>query len=199
MVVVLLPILLLELSCKARVQSKADLVKYINDPANGLQKTEEAGGAVVRLTYQPWQLIAAHQFEGVADSSPEREQRIVDLQRKHYFLLSFAKDDKELLRQLPFDRYSEMVQVLSFRMADYVSMMPDEGDAIEPDDCLFQQTYGMSNANTLLLIFDKEKVGKADQLTIRLKEAGLNIGNLNFVVETKDIEQLSSVDYQKLL
>ncbi len=108
-------------------------------------------------------------------------------------MLSLSANHKELLRQLKFTDYSEMVQVLAFRMMEYVSAVPDNGKAVAPEDCLFQQTYGMGTANQLLIVFDRSKLEKANQIEIKIKEFGLNIGNLNYRFNIKDVDDLQNI------
>lgn len=89
-----------------------------------------------------------------------------------------------------------MVQVLAFRMMGYISLIPDDKKPIVPEDCLFQQTYGIAHANQLLIVFDKTKLEAAKQLQIKIKEFGLGIGNLNFQINNKDIQDISSITIQ---
>ena len=112
---------------------------------------------------------------------------------KLFFVLSLSANKKEVLRQLPFDQYSEMVQVLAFRMNEFVKIIPDDGKPVDPTECIFQQTYGMGSANNLLIVFEKAKLMAADNLTVRIKEFGLNTGDLYFKLATKDIKELQNI------
>lgn len=177
-------------SCKKSIKSKSELVEYVNEPKNGLQMSQQVGKVETSLTYKPWQLIAINQqkVKSVAGTSA-----LNDLKNKYFFVLSLSANHKELLRQLKFNDYSEMVQVMAFRMMEYVSAAPDNGKAVAPEDCLFQQTYGMGTANQLLIVFDKLKFEKAKQIEIKIKEFGLNIGNLNYRFNIKDINDLQNI------
>jgi len=180
----------LSASCnKKSIHSKADLITYINDPAHGLKKTNEIGQVKAELLFKPWQLVASN--------GNKKNERASKLQNKYFFVLSLSANDHELLRQLPFDEYSTMVQVLAFRMIEFISIVPDVGKSVEPEDCLFQQTYGMSDANQLLIIFNKANLEKANILNVKINEFGLNIGNLNFKINTSDIKDLPSIALNK--
>src|ERR1700748_3685057 len=161
-------------SCKQKIYTRADLVDYVNDPNNGLRQTKNAGGIQVGLLFQPWQVIMEHKTE--AKGSPLSDT----LKKRYHFILRFSYHNKELLRQLPFDKYSEMVQVMSFRMTDYISIITDSGESTAPLGCFLQQTYGMSNANELLVAFDKRKLEHAKKMKLLVKEFGLNLGDLAY-------------------
>jgi hypothetical protein len=173
-------------SCKKKINTKADLINYINDKKNGLLKSQEIGGIKVELRYKPWQLM-------VINRTDHHQPEIGELKSKYFFVLSLSANNKELLRQLPYNQYSEMVQVLAFRMVNYIAIVPDEEKPVEPQECIFQQTYGTASANQLLLAFDNIKLQNAHKLNIMIKEFGLNIGNLNFQINKKDIDNILTV------
>jgi len=172
------------IDCKKPVRNQAEMITYINDPGNGLRKTEQIGQIKAELTFKPWQLSVLQRKRGV------KEAERTNLKNEMVFVLGLSANNKELLRQLPFDRYSEMVQVLAFRMQEYIDIVPDDGKPVAPMDCRFQQTYGMGAANNVLLVFAKEKLSNASVLKLRVKEFGLNTGNLDFEIDTKDINNI---------
>jgi len=180
-------------SCRKKITNRADLIEYINNPENGLKKTEQIGPVKVALTYKPWQLTVLNQLGNKGKSGNKDKPAITNFTNKLFFVLSLSANNKEILRQVPFSQYSEMVQVLAFRMKEFVELIPDEGKPIEPLDCLFQQTYGMGIANNVLIVFDKQKLLEADNLNIKIKEFGLNTGNLSFNLQTKDINDIQNI------
>jgi hypothetical protein len=176
------------LSCKKKIASKADLITYINDPENGLQKSQQIGKIKAVLTYKPWQLMADKLKPG--DLKITTVNKIKD---NLFFVLSLSANNKELLRQLPFNQYSEMVQVMAFRMGGFIDAVPDNDKSVEPLNCAFQQTYGMGLANNILIVFDKKKLIIANNLRIHIKEFGLNIGDLYFDIDVSDIKHTQNI------
>src|ERR1700754_1305122 len=179
----LLFIMTLSISCGKRVSTKADLTSFVNDPENGLIKTTRVNQINAELKYKPWQLMAI-------GSNRSQMRSVNSFKNKYFFVLSLSAGNKELLKQLSFDQYSEMVQVLSFRMMTYIVLIPDRDKPVIPEDCLFQQTYGLARANQLLIVFDKTKLKKSKQLQIKIKEFGLGTGDLNFQFNTDKIQDL---------
>ncbi|WP_439698631.1 hypothetical protein ACFGVS_10865 [Mucilaginibacter sp. AW1-7] len=177
-------------SCKRKTVSLAGLIAYVNDPENGLQKTQQTGKIKTVLTYKPWQTMM---FNEGGLNNKDRRSDSLKFQDKLFFVFSLSANNKELLKQLEFSQYSEMVQVLAFRMKNFIDVVPDDGKPVEPTDCIFQQTYGMGVANNLLVVFDKEKLMTADNLKFEVREFGLNTGNLNFGIKTKDITDIPAL------
>ena len=172
---------------KKDINNRADLIAYINDPVNGIQKKDSVGKMEAVLSYRPWQMAAFNR----SDLGPnDKSAKSVLAKDKWCFVLSLSANHKELLKQLNFNQYSELVQVFAFRMSEFIKAYPDNGEPVEPLDCLYQQTYGMGIANNLLIVFDRKKLMNANSLHIQVKEFGLNTGDLNFKMNTEDIKSI---------
>lgn len=182
-------------SCNTQIKNKSDLQTYIGDPNNGLTDTVQRSSVLAKLVFQPWQLLAkrvgASKTVAIANTNP--------LSKNLYFVLSLSKDGKELLRQLPFEQYSEMIQVFSFRMQDFISVKADGSESIAPIECLFQQTYGMTEANMLMVVFEKKSMPKCEKLNFYVKEFGLGLGELTFQVKNDEIGHIERLDYLTIL
>lgn len=69
-------------------------------------------------------------------------------------------------------------------------MTTPERDTIELSDFLFDQTYGASDANTVLLAFPKEKLKNKKLIEINIAECGFATGNLKFSFEKEDLDDV---------
>jgi len=185
---------------RQRLMSKREFLKYINDPGHGLVQKTKVKDIDVQISYEPSSLLVAQELTAAG----QRDTSVLHtLEKKYstnyYFLLKFSKNNKELIRQLgSFSQYSDMVQVLSFQMHQFVNLTTAAHDTVEMSDYAFEQTYGMSNANTLLLAFPREKIGKADKVDVNLAECGFGIGSLKFDFDKKDLDQIPRLDYNRL-
>jgi hypothetical protein len=191
-------VLLCACSSTPKTMNQANLVRYVNDKDHGLVKEQEVNGIQLKLSYQPASLLAAKELE----STQQLPQTVIDSVEKkyaknYYFLLKFSKDGKEAIRQLgSFSRYSDMVQVLSFQMHQFVNLTTPQKDTIPLADYLFDQTYGMSDGNTLLLCFDNQKLANKKELEINVAECGFGTGNVKFNFLQKDIDKTPALDYR---
>ncbi|SUJ25583.1 Uncharacterised protein [Sphingobacterium spiritivorum] len=150
--------------------SKEELQDYLNDEMNSFQKSIIHNDVCVSSTYYP-----SAMFSEEFDST-----------NKLYFILNFSYKNKELLANLPQDRYGEMVQLFSFGMQDYIYLL-DNGEKIYPDMVSYSPTYNLSNANTLIVVFDKLNLLKKekDDLILTLDDFGLNLGTIQFVYNSQ--------------
>jgi hypothetical protein len=185
---------------RQRLLSKREFLKYINDPGHGLVQKTKIKDVDVQLSYEPSSLLVAQELSAAGRGDTAT---LHNLEKKYsgnyYFLLKFSKNNKELIRQLgSFSQYSDMVQVLSFQMQQFVNLTTAAHDTVEMSDYAFEQTYGMGNANTVLLAFPKEKIVKANRLDVNLAECGFGIGSMKFDFEKKDLDQIPRLDYNRL-
>ena len=189
----LLVLSIILMSCIKQPKSISDVQMYISDKKNGLVSSKQIGDVVVKLTWQPWQIIASKL------NKSKSAQSLAQLDNNCFFILSFSKDNKELLRQLDFNLYSEMVNVFSFRMQSFISITSSDTISVFPKDCLFQQTYGASDANNLLLIFDNNEIKNMDEFIVSIQEFGLGFGNLKFRINSKNMSQFEKLNLKTQL
>jgi hypothetical protein len=185
-------LLLFCISCRGPIKSREVLLDYINDPAHGLKQIREINTIKAVLTYKPWQLLTPSMRQ-LKTSTPVSGG--FNYNNKLFFVLSLSADQKELLRQLEYGQYSEMVQLMSFRMPDYIKVKTDLGKEYIPENCILQQTYGLANSNSLLIIFKNNELLSSKQLHIKIREFGLNIGNMNFVFDSDNIKNIPEIAF----
>lgn len=182
------------------VMTKEELISYINRSKNGLSAEQEVNGVKVNITYRPASLMVVQE---IGENEEANKNLIDSLTNKYsssyYFFLKFSKNGKELIRQLgDFSRYSDMVQVFSFKMGQFVNLTTPEKDTIMLSDYFFDQNYGMSDGNTILLCFDKSKLKNKNELNINVAECGLGIGNLRFSFSKEKLDKTPCLDYDRL-
>jgi hypothetical protein len=181
--------------------SKEELKAFVREKESGLVQEREVGELKARLQYQPSSLMVAQEL---GEGSEAKDKKLLDsLQKKYkdsyYFLLSFSVKGKEAIRQLgSFERYSDMVSVLSFEMPRFVNLTTEKRDTVELQDYYFDQTYGMSSSSTVLLAFDKEKLRQSSSLQVNLAECGFGVGALKFSFNKQDLDHTPALDYSTL-
>lgn len=186
-------------NCSEKELTPGDLATFISDDDNGLRKTEAINGLSLDVTYRPTDLIIDSQFSNRALS-----QSVLDTLRQHYdgyyyFILSLSThDNEEVLRpnQFSFNQYSELLQRMSFRMHEYVTLVTSTGDSIPLSDYILENTYGLGSANTMLFVFGKEDISPdATWVQINLNEFGLGTGHIRFRFSLEDISNCPSIDF----
>jgi hypothetical protein len=178
------------ISCHNTRLSKQRLLKYI-EKSEAYTKEEDISGIKIRLQYMPNDLLVSQEL-GNGQKKDTATIRAAEnkYSGQYYFTLSYSRNNKEVIRQLgSFERYSDMLRVLSFEMGKYVTASTESNDTLALADYAFNQQYGMTNANHLLLVFKREDFGKSKSVDINIEEFGLGIGNTRFEFRKRDLDE----------
>jgi len=188
--------LLLLFSCKEKRVGRDKLIGLINK-SKTLHQTIEVNSIKVEFSYFPHELFV---LQELGRSSRQDTAKISVFEKKYgsqyYFKVFFSKNNQEAIRTLGnFQKYSEMVQTMSFDMEKYVRVINDKSDTVYLKDFMFEQDYGLSNSNALLLVFDKDKFLRGKVHDIAIHEFGLGIGTINFRLEQNALNQIPKLEY----
>lgn len=186
-------LLIFSTSCeKPQSLPPKELNKYVLAPENGLAISHKMGDFEITAAYRPTDIMIAQELDF---TDPNKDSTIKRLRSKYsdnyYFLLALSKDGKEALHQIGTDQYSQLVQRLSFQMADYV-FITSGNDTLKVADYILDRTFGMATATNMLFAFKKKDSLKADWLQFNLKEFGLGIGSTRFRFKKQDLEDIPS-------
>lgn len=178
-------------SCRPASLDKRDLLKYI-DSHKSLSPELHIGQLQAQLKYVPPTLLADQELSGQSAkrTNPKefRDSVYAKYAPQYYFRLQLSINGKEAIRQLgSFGRYSDMLQVLSFDMSKYIHCITSNRDTLPLKDYAFEQTFGMTDANNLLLAFDNKKIRATKHFKIIIEECGFGAGNMVFGYKTSDI------------
>lgn len=184
-------------ACSPSTMTEEELQAYVADVDHGLRQSVEVNGYKAELTYRPTDLWVKQEIGDKPVTSQEIEAFRKKYSSYYYFILSLSRDNKEALHTLDggMGQYSELVQVLSFRMADYVTMTTSARDTIPVGDSMLNRTYGMSQSTDLLFVFNKEKAKDKDWVQFNLNEFGLGLGNQRFRFERKNLDNAPSIKF----
>jgi hypothetical protein len=187
---ILLILVSIMFACEQKEFSSVDeLSKFVADPKHEFTQQAESNGVKITLAYRPTDLLVAQEL---GESS--KDVAAIDNARKkygqyYYFILSLSANNTEALTPSNSgDKYSELVQTLSFRMHDYVTMTTSASDTIPVGDFMLNRTYGLSQSTDILFVFNREKSNDQEWVQFNLNEFGLNTGNQRFRFSVKKLE-----------
>lgn len=173
-----------------------ELTEYIADKDNGLQQEATMGPTVVTLTFRPNDLMVSQELEG-----GENQATIDSLRKKYepyyYFVLSLSRDNREALHQTNMSEYSDLLNTLSFRMNEFVTMTTTAQDTIPVGDFMMNRTFGMSSSTDVLFAFDKAKAKDQEWVQFNVNEFGLGVGNQRFRFDVRDLENVPRVNFSE--
>jgi len=143
-------------SCK-RNYTREDLIIYVNDPDNGLIKETSINDLRVSIIYKPTDLISLQEI----GNKKINEDSLKVFNKKYnnylFFVLSFSKDNKDLLgtMQNGKDNFNKLLLSLSFNINEYVSAFTDDKQELELIDFNYPRSFGMTNSTDILLVYKK--------------------------------------------
>lgn len=169
--------------------SEEELGKYILNEDNGLIKKKEAGGLNLQVYYKPTGLLVAQELGQKQDTALYNQ-----LNKKYgayaYFVLDLSSNDKNALYQSgSYDRFSENLQTLAFRMDQFANLTTSAQDTIPVGDFIYPRLYGMSSSATVMFVFNNKKVWDADWVSFNLSEFGMGSGNQQFRFDVNDLKK----------
>ena len=192
-------IALITFSCKKEL-TKGELISYLNEPKNGLLKEKMINGVDIKLQVKHPDLYVDQHLKAFPDSLHEAKLREL---RKHYegnlyMQLSLGINKNEVLNAFTnTPQYSTMVNRLSFGMKNFVVLTTNNRDTVLLKSCTYVPTYGMAKHNSVLFVFDKQKVAGTETLKFSLKEMGLETGDVSFKLNTNDIKSIPDLKFNK--
>jgi len=180
--------------CTTDPLTPEEYAAYIADQDNGLRKSVTVGGNTIAISYRPTDLLVKQALTGKA--TPEA----IAARRKQYtpylyFVLSLSAGNREALHATAGDSYSGLLQTLSFRMNDFITLTTSAGDTIPVGDFMLNRTYGMSASTDVLVVFSGEKAKGNEWVQFNVNEFGLGTGNQRFRFDMKDLEESPSVRF----
>lgn len=197
--VLFVSVLIFTIACGPSPFDAAEALSEFATSSGDLTKSSTSHGYTITVAYRPTDLLV-HQEMG---NAPFSSEAIGSLRKKYsdyyYFILSLSRNNKEALYQPEggLVQYSELVQTLSFRMKNYVTLTTSASDTIPVGDFILNRTYGLSQSTDLLFVFNKEKTRKKEWVQFNLNELGLDIGTQRFRFKTKDLEDVPEINFEK--
>jgi hypothetical protein len=183
--------------CTPDELSLPELQSYIKDEEHGVHQVAEMNGTRIDVTYKPTDLWVQHEIEDEATVTRGQIDTLTGKYKNYYyFIVALSRNNKEALHQTSgMDEYSDLLQTMSFRMNDHVTLTTAKQDTIPVADFMLNRTYGMSNATEILFVFSREKAKDQEWIQFNLNEFGLNVGNQRFRFATKDLDNIPRLKF----
>jgi len=180
--------------------SEEDLSRYVLDEDNGLSVQVHIDDTKIQMTYRPTDLLVAQELKNVSNLTTSL---LLEKREKYghhyYFILSLSNSGKDVLSS-PANQagFSELLQTISFRMNEVVSLTTSKRDTIPVAGFLYNRTFGLSNSTDVLLVFDRTETKASDWVEISIDEFGLGIGKQSVRFKIKDLEDVPKINFEKM-
>jgi hypothetical protein len=178
-------------------KSKEELLAFINNEDNGFLQKKNINGIEISLLYRPTDLLVIQEMK-----KPFNNAARDSLRNKYssniYFNLSFSFQGEEILNTIPTDRnsYGELVNTLAFGIKEKVHLVTSSQDTIEIADYIFPRLYGMSNTNSLMIVYtNKKEILSEKTLNLIIEDFGANTGEIKFKIPTAKLSNQPSLSF----
>jgi hypothetical protein len=180
---------------KSTVASEEELEIHIADENHGLVKTADVDDISIRVAFRPTELLVAQELGQDEPDSATLNRLYKKYSRNLYFIMSLSKRNAEALHSLDsYEEYSELLQVMSFRMNEFTTLTTSENDTIPVADFLINRTYGLASSTDLLFVFPREKIKDDEWIQFKISEFGLKTGLQTFEFLMSDIDAVPGID-----
>ncbi len=186
----LLTLLMLVSSCAKTFDTVEEMNEYIQDVDNGFSQTKIINGVRINLTYKPTELMVLQEISNKNYSEKQKDSLRNKYNKYIYFILSYSKDEKEILSTLTTSReqFNTVQNTLSFRMNQNTSLINNKNDTVPLIGYNFPRTYGMSRSTNLLFVFERNKqIEDSGKFYFNLSDIGIGIGDITFKYNTSII------------
>jgi hypothetical protein len=188
-------------ACSKELLTEDQLKKYVMDEEHGVRKVIQSGDFKLDVLLRPTDLLVLQELKSTDADSTALSRLRKKYEGQYYFILNISKNGREVITpgQLPGEDFSEVLQTVSFRLGNYVTMTTEKQDTIPLVDFVFNRTFGMGAGSEVLLVFDKKKIQHPDWLQINLTEMGLGLGLQTLRFRHNDLEAVPSLNFTPYL
>lgn len=195
-------LLCLLVSCKPKSLTEDALSSYVKEPENGLSQSYENGQHKVVATIRPTDLVIKQLVE-----SPT--VKVIDSLQKFYanywyFNVGFSTSKQDMLNVLQvqnYQKFSDVLQTVSFRMSEYAYLTTSNKDTIPLADFSYMRLYGMSRSTDVLMVFENKKAKNTakhtDWVQLNINEFGAEIGDIRLRFKTNDINNIPKLQFKQ--
>ncbi|MEN7551262.1 hypothetical protein AAG747_25315 [Rapidithrix thailandica] len=183
------------ISCSSKIRSEQELMDYVMDESHGLYHKKSIKDLEVEMYYKPTDLLVTQELRGGHAISLDSLRQ--QYGKYAYFIFNASRNGQEPLQGMvgEFDRFSEVLQTLAFRMEQHVFLTTSQNDTIPLADSIFPRFYGASRNTTLMLVFGKEDWPGSDWVQVNWKDPGLRTGNMQFRFDTETLQAAPQIEF----
>lgn len=184
-------------SCK-HIVSKTELLNYIQKPENGIHLVQEVNGVSVSVMYWPQELVALQSVQNIDTLNNKLWQERCNYYKQYCYLkLKLSTEKGELLHAYVQDKnkYSQLVNQLSFGMASKAFLISQPCDTLLYIDSYIPRYYGANSSTEIMLIYSNENERQND-LRIVLKDLGIGTGDMRFIIKKENLKRIPTLSIE---
>ncbi len=171
--------------------SAPELVKWTEDPENGLRKSKSFGELEYILQYRTPEYIIAREMGNHKIDDATYQKRLKELSNMDHYQLRLkiknSGQDPLLYKAADQSEYYQRDSYYAFNFKNQVVQVLDHTDTVGCSMYHFIQTHGLAPYVDMLFSFKKQKDGNRE---IVINDDAMNIRNMVFTIEKEKLSQL---------
>lgn len=190
-------------SCQKSSLDIKGILKYINNPANGVMKERIVGGYNFQVKYLPIDYMVYRELEEVKAPA----QKLVDSLKQEYkyslnYILRIGPADDQSFdvtkgNAKTTEAYNAQNYSMNFELQEYLSLEIAEGRVLKPVLVRTENTYGLTDHRNINIVFSlaKDDLEQLEYYDLRFQDDLFNTGRHHFVFNKKDITNIPPIKF----
>lgn len=184
--------------------TEQDLYKWISDEKNGLIKTKDMGGVIIKVKYLPAEYLVYNEVKGKHYSQAQVDSLTAEFKKTRSFLmtLEFKKTnsgDNVLASGTDhYNEYKERIEKLNFALDEYVTIKTEDAE-LAPVLWTLENTYTVGNKRNLYITFGDEKIEEvfkeSSKLDLVFNDEIFYTGIAHFVFDNKQLQSVPKIKF----
>ncbi len=177
---------LMLVACGPAEVSRAELITYISDPANGLSLSREYRGLLITLQYLPNDLIIDKQL--TSGSEAEVDSLHQELKDVVYFSISLSRNAREIessYTRNP-EKYSAVMAYLSEGILKDMYVIVNSRK-VNASQLAYIPGYGLTKATTILVAFRADDFNEPQTMKFIWEDSFFGSGSSEIKIESGDL------------
>jgi hypothetical protein len=171
------------MASSSKVSSKSDLIKYIQNEKNGLEKKESLNKVDYQLFYWPHSLLHSNDIKNESNTLN--------------FILKCSSQNQDITQPSNRWNYETVLNRVSFQLSEYIQIIYDKKDTLALSSAAYSRNYGLTGSTDILLSFDAPK--SYEKCQIKIKDLVFeNAEYLRFEFESKQISNCPTLKNKNL-
>ena len=188
-------IAILGIACQSTVPP-SELVSYVKNPENGLNKNKKMGPLNMELQYKPIPFVISNELRRNTISSDEYQTRFDDLKGLQYYNLKLSISQKGMdvtnFNVADMGAQQERLQYLAFGMQHDIRLVQGS-DTLRPVLYHFERSFNLTPHRTFVLAFEEtESIADNDKVFI-LDSPIFNTGPMKLSIRKEAIQNIPNI------
>jgi len=194
-------VLFLFISCGTSIKSEKELLKWINNPKNGLVKRSTVNNFTLTMKYMPPAYLAFNEMVKDGHDKPEKFKEYLEIfKRSRTFLMSIENktgSDASTYDVYTMGDYKQRIEQLNFNMKKAFVLKTSSKKEFSPVLTTLENLYEIGNKKLIYMVFSdaENEILESETIDIRFEDTFLDTGISHFLFQTENLDKLPKLTF----